>query len=152
MNLTYDEVLELVPQQSPFRFIDKIHYIDEKSITASYTFKENEDFYKGHFPGKPITPGVILIEACGQMSGVSHGIWSYAKNCNSKNEINEHVTYITSVETAEFLKPVLPRDTVIVESEVLINKRRRFKHSCIMKNNNNEIIMTCTLSGLGVKK
>ncbi len=152
MNLTNEEVLDLVPQQAPFRFIDKIHHIDEETIIASYTFKKDEFFFKGHFPNKPITPGVILIEACGQMSGVAHGIWSYAKISSSKDDINAYITYITSVDKAEFLKPVLPGDEVIVESKVIINRRRRFKHECSMKNNKDEIIMTCTLSGLGVEK
>ena len=65
-----DEVLKLVPQQPPFRFIDTIHELDREHIVASYRFPEDADFYRGHFPGNPITPGVILVEAMAQAAGV----------------------------------------------------------------------------------
>jgi len=151
MNLTIDELLELVPQQKPFRFIDKIHFIDDISSVCSYTFKEDEYFYKGHFPGNHITPGVILIEACAQMSIVLHGIWLGAKECSNKEDVNQHTTFFSNVESAEFLKPVLPNETVTVEGKLLVWKRKRIKHDVTMKNSNGEIVMTCILGGFAVK-
>ncbi len=68
------QVMDLIPQQPPFRFVDKIIHADEKNISASYRFREDETFYHGHFPGRPITPGVILIETMAQTSVVAMGI------------------------------------------------------------------------------
>jgi len=152
MNLTNEEVLELVPQQEPFRFIDKIHHIDDVSIKCSFTFRNDMDFYRGHFPGNPITPGVILVEAAAQMSVVSHGIWLVAKECERKEQISEYTTLFSGIDMAEFSKTVLPGDTVIVEAKLLTWKRKRIKHEVIMKNSNGETVMTCVLGGFGVKK
>jgi len=152
MNLTNEEVLELVPQQEPFRFIDKIHHIDDTTIKASFTFRPDMDFYRGHFPGNPITPGVILVEACAQMTIVAHGIWFLSKDFSLKNDIEKYNTLFTGIENVEFIKPVLPGERVYVEGKLLTWKRKRIKHDVTMKNNNGEIILTCTVSGMGVKK
>jgi 3-hydroxyacyl-[acyl-carrier-protein] dehydratase len=152
MNLTNEEVLELVPQQEPFRFIDKIHHIDDTTIKASFTFRSDMDFYRGHFPGNPITPGVILVEAAAQMSVVSHGIWLVAKECERKEQISEYTTLFSSVDIAEFVKPVLPGDTVTVEAKLLLWKRRKIKHEVVMKNQDGVMVMNCVFSGFGVKK
>lgn len=152
MNLTYDEVLELVPQQKPFRFIDQITNINESTIEASYTFKETEDFYNGHFPGNPVTPGVILVEACAQMSVVSHGIWLVAKDCETKEQISEYTTFFSGIESTEFLKPVLPGEKVMVHGNLLVWKRKRIKHEVTMRNSSGDIVMTCVIAGFGVKK
>jgi 3-hydroxyacyl-[acyl-carrier-protein] dehydratase len=153
MILTPKEVLQLVPQQNPFRFIDTIYNsIEDASILCSYTFKEDEPFYKGHFPGNPLTPGVILIEAAAQMSVVAHGIWLVAKECNTKEQISEYTTFFSGIDSAEFLKPVLPGEKVTVYGKLLVWKRKRIKHEVTMKNNSGEIVMNCVLGGFGVKK
>ena len=150
MILTTEDLLELIPQRSPFRFIDTIHDIQDTTISASYTFKSTEDFYKGHFPGNPITPGVILIEAATQMSIVAHGIWFIAKDFETKEQISEYSTFLSGIDTAEFLKTVLPGEKVTVHGKLLSWKRKRMKHEVTMKNSNGEVVMTCVLSGFGV--
>ena len=65
--LTGARVLDLLPQQEPFRFVDEILEMDDDHIVARYTFRPDADFYRGHFPGNPITPGVLLIEAMAQL-------------------------------------------------------------------------------------
>ena len=153
MILTPQEVLQLVPQQNPFRFIDTIYNsIEDDSISCSYTFKHDEPFYKGNFPGNPVTPGVILIEAAAQMSVVAHGIWLVAKDCETKEQISEYTTLFSGIDTAEFLKPGLPGETVNVYGKLLVWKRKRIKHEVTMKNSNGEVVMTCVLGGFGVKK
>ena len=71
--LNPEEVLELLPQQEPFRFIDEILEVDEDHIVARYRFRPDADFYRGHFPGDPITPGVILLESLAQVGVVALG-------------------------------------------------------------------------------
>jgi 3-hydroxyacyl-[acyl-carrier-protein] dehydratase len=64
--LTPDEVLKLLPHQPPFRFVDRILESDEHHVVAEYTFRPDEFFYRGHFPGNPLTPAVILLETMAQ--------------------------------------------------------------------------------------
>ena len=78
---TIKTILMAVPQQAPFRFIDDILEVDERRITGGYRFREDEYFYRGHFPGRPVTPGVILIEAMAQTGVVAFGLYlSLLKN------------------------------------------------------------------------
>lgn len=71
--MTPEAVLAAVPQREPFRFIDEILELDEDHIVAATTFSPGADFYRGHFPGNPITPGVILVEAMAQAGVVEIG-------------------------------------------------------------------------------
>lgn len=152
MILTYEEILESIPQQKPFRFIDKINFIDDFSIECSYTFKQNEFFYEGHFPGDPRTPGVILVEAATQMTNVAHSIWIEGKKVETKDDIKKCSVFITDINSTDFIKPVFPGETVTVYGKVLVSKRRRIKHEVVMKNNKDEVVMTCIIGGLGIAK
>ncbi len=76
--LSPEEVLEFLPQQEPFRFVDEILEVDEDHIVARYRFRPDADFFRGHFPGDPITPGVILLESLAQVGVVALGIYIYA--------------------------------------------------------------------------
>ena len=72
---TMVRILNNVPQQYPFRFIDEILELDDEHIVGAYRFREDEYFYQGHFPGQPITPGVILIETMAQTGVVAFGLY-----------------------------------------------------------------------------
>ena len=77
--LTTDEMLAAVPHGAPFRFIAEILELDDDHIVAAYRFPEDADFYRGHFPQNPITPGVLLVEAMAQAGVVALGIYLLAK-------------------------------------------------------------------------
>ena len=70
-----ERILAMVPQQHPFRFIEEILELDEEHIVGVYRFRSDEYFYRGHFPGLPITPGVILIETMAQTGVVAFGLY-----------------------------------------------------------------------------
>ncbi|KPA12472.1 hydroxymyristoyl-ACP dehydratase, partial [Candidatus Magnetomorum sp. HK-1] len=86
---TIENVLALVPQQPPFRYVDDIIDINEGDIMASYRFKEDEYFYKGHFPDNAITPGVILIETMAQTGVVALGIYQLMEKGNNIHKIKD---------------------------------------------------------------
>ena len=80
------QVLDLLPQQEPFRFVDEILEVGDDHIVARYTFRPEADFYRGHFPGNPITPGVLLIEAMAQTGVVALGIYLVARERGVEEE------------------------------------------------------------------
>ena len=69
------EIIQLLPYQKPFLFVDGIDRISEAGVTGHYTFKKEETFYEGHFKDHPITPGVILTECMAQIGLVCLGIY-----------------------------------------------------------------------------
>ena len=69
--VTVNEVLAAVPHAPPFRFIDEILELDDEHIVAAYRFPEDADYYRGHFPGNPIMPGVLMVEAMAQCGAVA---------------------------------------------------------------------------------
>ena len=115
MQLTPAQVLDLLPQQRPFRFVDEILEVDEQRIVGRYTFREDEWFYAGHFPGRPITPGVILLESMCQVGVVALGIYLFALE-HSVEEARQWTTLFVEAES-EFLRSVLPGETVTIRGE-----------------------------------
>lgn len=112
------EVLSLLPQKPPFLFVDKVVGREEGSITTSLTLTGDEDFFKGHFPGNPIMPGVLLQEASFQsgallmasMSGNGLGVVTKVSNAKFKNfvkpgdELIMQVSLVDQVSNAYYMK------------------------------------------------
>jgi len=142
MSLDFKNIVDDLPYDKPFLFVDELLHLDENGIKGSYTFKKDEFFYSGHFKGNPITPGVILIECMAQIGLVSFGIYMAKKENRTFSKI------AFSSANVDFLKMVLPGEKVWVEST---KKYFRFgKLSCdvVMKNSNNEEICRGNLSGM----
>jgi 3-hydroxyacyl-[acyl-carrier-protein] dehydratase len=143
-------VLALVPQQAPFRFIDTIVELDEEHIVATYTFREDEDFYRGHFPGNPITPGVILVEAMAQVGVVALGI--YLVSCegdDGRAEIEKLVTVFTDVNV-DFTGTVLPGQRVTTTGRKQFFRRRKLQAEVEMRLDDGTVVASGTLSGMGI--
>lgn len=147
--LSPQELLELLPQQRPFRYVDEILTVDTQSIHGRYTFREDEYFYQGHFPGKPITPGVILLESMCQVGVVCQGIYLVGLELPPE----EHKNWLTLFSDAEveFSRSVLPGDTVDIYGELLFWRRRKLRAKVTMVNQHGETVATTTASGIGVK-
>lgn len=148
--LTKEQVLELVPQQEPFRFIDEIVELDSDHIVARYTFSPDADFYRGHFPGNPITPGVILTETMAQAGVVAFGIYLYALE-TSLEDVNKMLTIFTDANV-DFTGTVKPGDRVTTTGRVKFFRRRKLRASVEMKLDDGTVVCSGELSGMGVPR
>ncbi len=148
--MTPEEVLKAIPQQEPFRFIDEILELAEDHIVASTTFRADADFYRGHFPGNPITPGVILIEAMAQAGVVALGIYLLHREIGA-DEAAKFTTLFTDAEV-EFSGIVLPGMRVITTGRVVFFRRRKLRCAVEMKLEDGTLVCSGTLSGMGVPK
>lgn len=142
------QILDRLPQKNPFRYLDRIIEIDQERIVGQYTFKQDEWFYQGHFPGQPVTPGVILIEAMAQTSVVALGIYLLMAG---GEDPDEYLTMFTDVD-AEFYKEVKPGSVINVKAEKLFFRRKKLKAKADLYLEDGTLAASATLSGLGVKK
>jgi 3-hydroxyacyl-[acyl-carrier-protein] dehydratase len=149
MQLTPAQILELLPQQRPFRFVDEILSVDEERITGRYTFRRDEPFYQGHFPGRPITPGVILLESMCQVGVVSLGIYLFALD-HSVEEAREWTTMFVDAES-EFFKAVLPGESVTIRGERVFWRRNKLRARIEMFGADGTAVARTTASGVGVR-
>lgn len=148
--LTADEVLALIPQQRPFRFIDRLVSLDAEGAVGEYTFRADESFYAGHFPGQPVTPGVILLETMCQTGLVALGIYLLGLEL-PKEEVGRTVTLFTDAEV-EFERMVQPGDTVRVTATKLFWRRRKLKSQATLTLADGTHVARGTIAGMGVPR
>jgi 3-hydroxyacyl-[acyl-carrier-protein] dehydratase len=148
--LSIDEVIGMVPQKEPFRFIDEILELDAEHIVARHTFSPEADFYRGHFPGNPITPGVILIETAAQASVVAFGIYLYALE-TSKEDVGKLLTIFTDCNI-DFSGAVMPGDRVQTTGRLKFFRRKKLRATFDMTLDDGTIVCSGELSGMGVTR
>ena len=111
--LDINMIQNILPHRYPFLFVDRIIEVTEKKIIGIKNVTIDEPFFQGHFPGYPIMPGVLIIEAMAQVGGVGA--------LNMKDNIGK-LAYFLSINNARFRKPVLPGDTLRIEVDLLKTK------------------------------
>jgi len=147
VRLTPRQVLDLIPQQDPFRFIDDIIELDDDHIVGTYRFRPEADFYRGHFPGNPVTPGVILIESLAQVGIVALGIYLLAQE--SEADTSKLTTLFTDTDV-EFTGIVSPGDRVTVTAQKVFFRRRKLRSKAEMKLDDGTLVCSGTVSGMGI--
>jgi len=115
-----NRIQEFLPHRPPFLFIDKILELDADHVVGLKNFSMGEWFYQGHFPGNPVTPGVILIEAMAQTGGILV--------LNTVPDPQNYWTYFMKIADARFKQKVLPGDTVIFDLRLVSPIRRGICH------------------------
>lgn len=119
--MTSREIQNILPHRYPFLLVDKILEQDEKHVVGIKNVTFNEPFFQGHFPGFPVMPGVLIIEAMAQVGGILF--------FGAMEEPQKNLVFFAGIDKAKFRKPVLPGDQLRLELEAL----RIRKTSCKMK-------------------
>jgi 3-hydroxyacyl-[acyl-carrier-protein] dehydratase len=145
-----EEVLELLPQREPFRFIDEILKVDEDHIVARYRFRKDADFYRGHFPGDPITPGVILLESLAQVGVVALGIYLYALQYGREG-VKKRIALFTDA-SIDFSGIVKPGERVTISAQKMFFRRGKLRSEASMALDDGTVVCAGTISGLGVER
>lgn len=106
-----EKIKSILPHREPFLFIDEVIEIDGTDrVKAVKYIKVDEDYFKGHFPGKPIMPGVLIIEAMAQTSIIVYHL------CKPEIAMSNPDYYLGKVK-AEFLAPVYPGNKIVIQAE-----------------------------------
>lgn len=101
--------MKVLPHRYPFLLVDKILELKEDRIVGLKNVTINEPFFQGHFPGEPVMPGVLLLEAMGQVAAVM---------IVNREELRGKFTYLVGLDRVRFRRPVLPGDQLITEAWV----------------------------------
>ena len=138
------EIMAKIPHRYPFLLVDRIlHFEAEKRVVALKNVSMNEHFFQGHFPGHPIMPGVLIVEAMGQAGGLLL--------MNSVPEPENKVMYFMSLDNIKFRKPVFPGDQLRMELDMI-----KFRHRiCKMRGRSfvgDELVAEAEMTAMVVDK
>lgn len=123
-SLDITQIKQYLPHRYPFLLVDRVlHWESGKNITAIKNVSANEEFFNGHFPHKPVMPGVLMIEALAQTAALLSFLTAGKKP--GENE----VVYFVGIDGARFKRPVEPGDQLKMEVEITRNARGIWKYS-----------------------
>lgn len=118
--LDIHQIMEILPHRPPFLLIDRIIELSETHVVGMKNVTMNENFFVGHFPGSPVMPGVLQVEAMAQCGGVLV--------LNTVSDPENYLTYFMKMDNVKFKQKVLPGDTVIFKCELISPIRRGICH------------------------
>lgn len=112
--IAIQEIMDTIPHRYPFLLVDRIVEMEMgKRVVGIKNVTINEPFFQGHFPGQPIMPGVLILEAMAQVAGVM------ALKSVPADQVKNKVIYFMTIDKVKFRKPVVPGDQIRFEIEVL---------------------------------
>lgn len=110
--LNYKDIAKILPHRYPFLLVDRITELEPgKRVVGIKNVTANEPFFQGHFPGNPVMPGVLIIEAMAQVGGVLARI----SNPEAMDRQGEGSLFFMSIDKVKFRKPVIPGDQIVFE-------------------------------------
>ncbi len=115
--LEADAIMKILPHRYPFLLVDRVLSVEEGRAVAIKNVTINEPFFQGHFPGQPIMPGVLVLEALAQVGGVLA--------FQTTKEAENHLVIFVGIDCAKFRKPVVPGDQLRLEV-TLLHKRHPY--------------------------
>ena len=148
MESNYDiqGIMELLAHRYPFLLIDRvIKVVPGDKITALKNVTVNEPFFQGHFPGRPIMPGVLIIEAMAQAGGILAYLTGSVEQRN-------RLIYFMGMDKVRFRKPVVPGDQIILEAKILKFRSKAAKMSGIATVDNQMVAEAELMASFGETK
>jgi 3-hydroxyacyl-[acyl-carrier-protein] dehydratase len=119
--IDFAEILARLPHRYPFLLLDRAYdYVPMKSVRGIKAVTYNEPFFQGHFPGRPIMPGVLMVEAMAQTGAI-------LISKSLEIDVQRHTVFFMSVDGAKFRRPVVPGDLLEMRAEVEFARRGIFK-------------------------
>ncbi len=117
MELQIGEILNTLPHRYPFLLVDRILELEPgKSVVGIKNVTFNEEFFQGHFPGNPVMPGVLVLEAMAQVAGIA--LLGVTEGREKK------LLYLSGVDRCKFRRPVVPGDQLRIEARIVSLKTR----------------------------
>jgi len=139
-----NDIKNILPHREPFIFIDEIRDLGEDFIVGVKYVKEDEDYFRGHFPAEPVMPGVLQLETMAQAGGVL--ILTTVENPQ------DYLTFFMKIDNAKFKKKVTPGDTIIFRLNLISPIRRGLCHMHGKGFVNGEIVVEADLLAQIAKK
>jgi 3-hydroxyacyl-[acyl-carrier-protein] dehydratase len=119
------EISEYLPHRYPFLLVDRVVSCEPgDTIKGFKNVSVNELFFNGHFPGNPVMPGVLIVEAMAQLAGI------LAFKTKNRSAADGSMYYLGGVDDARFKRPVVPGDRLDMEARIIADKRHVMKFAC----------------------
>jgi 3-hydroxyacyl-[acyl-carrier-protein] dehydratase len=145
MNLPYDirKIMEFLPHRYPFILVDRVlELVPGERIVALKNVTINEPFFQGHFPGNPIMPGVLVIEAMAQAGGI-------LANESSNKESKGDIIYFMGLDNVRFRKPVVPGDQLMLHMKLLRMRSKAAKMEGVAMVNDQPVAEAVMMASFG---
>ena len=122
--LSIEEIMKTLPHAYPFLFVDRVQELEPGArVVCLKNVTINEPYFQGHFPGRPVMPGVLLVEAMGQTAGMLV-LQSYGEECAGKD------IYFMGIDGVRFRKVVRPGDQLRIEARILRRRGMVWRFQC----------------------
>ncbi len=131
------KIMEILPHRPPFLLIDRILELSDKHVVGMKNVTMNESYFIGHFPGAPVMPGVLQVEAMAQCGGILV--------LNTVPDPENYLTYFMKMDDVKFKQKVLPGDTLIIKAELISPIRRGICHMQAFGYANNKLVVEAKL-------
>jgi len=142
-SLDIQQIMNVLPHRYPFLLIDRVVSLEpKKRIVAIKNVTINEPFFPGHFPGTPVMPGVLILEAMGQAGGVL----AFKSGSLDKDKV---LIYFTGMDKVRFRKPVVPGDQIVFTVEVLKTRARVVKMAGVATVNDQKVAEAEMMAAVG---